>query len=113
VIDTSARRVIAVVSVAELFAGVGSVEPPGRATVAVFDTVPVAVDNTVALTVKVTEPPDATLTEAEMLPEPDAGQLEPAEAVHVHVTPDRVAGTVSVTVELVMADGPALEATTV
>jgi hypothetical protein len=113
VIDTSARRVMVVVSVAELLAGVGSVEPTGRATVAVFDTVPVAVDSTVALTVNVTEPPERTLTAAEMLPEPDAGQLEPADAVHVHVTPDRVAGTVSVTVALVMAEGPAFEATMV
>lgn len=101
------------VSVAELLAGVGSVDPPGGATDAVFDTVPVAVDSTVAATLKVTEPPARTLTEAEMLPEPDAGQLEPAEAVHVHVTPERLTGIVSVTVALVMADGPAFEATIV
>ena len=105
VIDTSARRVIVVVSVAELFAGFGSV--------AELETVPVAVDSTVALTVNVTEPPERTLTEAEMLPEPEAGQLEPADAVHVHVTPERLAGMVSETVALVMADGPAFEATTV
>jgi len=113
VIDTSARRVIVVVSVAELFAGVGSVDPTGKATVAVFDNVPVAVESTVALTVKVTEPPDKTLTEAEMLPEPDAGQLEPADAAQVHVTPERLAGMVSVTVALVIAEGPAFEATMV
>jgi hypothetical protein len=112
-IDTSARRVIVVVSVAELLAGVGSVDPTGKATVAVFETDPVAVDRTVALTVKVTEPPESTLTDAETLPEPEAGQLEPAEAAHVHVTPDRVAGIASVTVALEMADGPAFEATTV
>ena len=113
VIDTSARRVIVVVSVAVLFAAVGSVVPPGRATDAVFDNVPVAVDTTVALIEKVTDPPDRTLTVAEMLPEPDGGQLEPAEAVHVQVTPERVAGMVSVTVAPTIADGPALDATTV
>ena len=67
VIDTSALRVIVVVSVAVLLAAVGSVAPPGRATVAVFEIVPVAVETTVALTVKVTEPPARTLTEAAML----------------------------------------------
>jgi hypothetical protein len=113
VIATSARRVIVVVSVAELLAGVGSVEPPGKATVAVFDTVPVAVDSTVALTENVTVPPARRFTEAEMLPEPDAGQLDPTDAVHVQVAPERVAGNVSVTVALVIAEGPALEATIV
>jgi hypothetical protein len=39
------------VSVAELFAGVGSVTPPGAATVAVFASVPVAVGATVQLAV--------------------------------------------------------------
>ena len=110
---TSARRLIVVVSVAELLAGVGSVEPPGRATDAVFDRVPVADEMTVALTVKATDPAASTLTEAEMLPDPDAGQLEPTEAVHVHVTPDNVAGIVSVTVAPVIADGPAFEVTIV
>jgi hypothetical protein len=113
VMDTSARRVIVVVSVAVLFAGVGSVDPPGNATVAVFDNVPVAVDATVALTVNVTVPAASTLTAAEMLPEPEAGQLDPAEAVHVHVAPVRLAGNVSVTVAPVMADGPAFDVTMV
>ena len=53
------------------------------------------------------------LTEAEMLPEPDAGQLDPAEAVHVQAAPVRLAGNVSVTVAPVIADGPAFEATIV
>ena len=99
-----------VVSVAELFAGVGSVEPPGRATEAVFESVPVAVDTTVALTVNMTEPAASTLIEVEMLPDPEAGQLDPAEAAQVHVTPDSVAGIVSVTMAPVIADGPAFEA---
>ena len=113
VIDTSARRLMVVVSVAELFAGVGSVAPPGKATPAVFDNVPVAVEMRVAFTVKVTEPPDRTLTEAAMLPDPEAGQLEPADAEHVHVTPVRLTGMVSVTVADVIADGPAFDETMV
>jgi hypothetical protein len=39
------------VSVAELFPGVGSVTPPGAVTVAVFESVPVAVGATVQLAV--------------------------------------------------------------
>ena len=113
VIATSARRVITVVSVAELLAGVGSVAPPGRATAAVLLSVPVAVETTVALTEKVAVPPESRLIEAEMLPDPEAGQLEPAVAVHVQVAPDRLAGNVSVTVALVIAEGPALDVTMV
>jgi hypothetical protein len=113
VMETSARRVMVVVSVAELLAGVGSVDPPGRATAAVFDNVPVAVEMTVALTENVAVPPARRLTEAEMLPEPDAGQLEPTDAEHVQVAPDKLAGNVSVTVALVMADGPAFDVTIV
>lgn len=97
------------VSVAVLLAAVGSVAPPGKATDAVFDNVPVAVETTVAVTVNVTEPAARTFTDAEMLPEPDAGQLDPADAAHVHVAPVRLAGKVSVTVAPVIADGPAFE----
>jgi hypothetical protein len=113
VIDTLARRVMVVVSVAVLLAAVGSLAPPGSVTVAVFDKVPVAVDTTVAFTVKVTEPEARTFTDAEMLPDPDAGQLDPAVAEHVHVAPVRLAGNVSATVAPVIADGPALLATMV
>ena len=109
VIETSARRVMVVVSVAVLLAAVGSVAPPGNATVAVFDNVPVAVEATVAVTVNVTVPAASTFTDAEMLPLPDAGQLDPADAAHVHVAPARPAGKLSVTVAPVIADGPALE----
>ena len=52
VIDRSARRTIAVVSVAELLPGVGSIEPPGIVTVAVFDSSPGTAE---ALTIAVTE----------------------------------------------------------
>jgi hypothetical protein len=48
-----------------------------------------------------------------MLPDPEAGQLDPAEAVQVHVAPVRLAGNVSVTVAPVIGDGPAFEATMV
>jgi len=114
VIETSARRVTVVVSVAELLPGVGSVEPPGRATVAVLDSgVVIVVEATVADTVNVTEPPDSTLTDAEMLPDPEAGQLEPAVAAQVQVTPVSAAGMLSVTVAPVIAEGPAFEATIV
>ena len=102
-----------VVSVAELLAGVGSVAPPGNATVAVFDSVPVAVETTVVETVNVTLPVARTLTDAEMFPDPEAGQLEPAVAEHVHVAPVSVAGIVSVTVAPLIADGPAFDTTMV
>jgi len=111
--ETFAWRLIVVVSVAELLPGVGSVAPPGRATLAVLESVPVDVGTTVALTVNVAVPPDRTLMLAEMLPDPDAGHDDPADAVHVHVTPVSDAGIVSVTVAPVIADGPAFDTTIV
>ena len=51
VIDKSAEPERVSVSVAELFAGVGSVTPPGTLTVAVFDTEPVALDEMLAVRV--------------------------------------------------------------
>jgi hypothetical protein len=100
-------------SVAELLPGVGSVTEAGTATDAVLASVPVAVAEIVAVSVKVAVPPGARLTVALMLPLPDAGQDEPAEAVHVHVALERLAGRVSVTVPPVTVDGPAFEATIV
>jgi len=111
--ETFAWRLIVVVSVAELLPGVGSVAPPGRATLAVLESVPVDVGTTVTLTVNVAVPPDRTLMLAEMLPDPDAGHDDPADAVHVHVTPVSDAGIVSVTVAPVIADGPAFDTTIV
>ena len=114
VIARSARRVMVVVSVAVLLAGVGSVTPPGAATVAVFDKVPVAVAATVADTVNVAAPPAASVTEALIAPAPDEGQLEPAPvAAQVHVTPVSDAGNVSLTLAPVTVDGPLLVATIV
>src|SRR5262245_39457337 len=43
-----------------------------------------------------------------MLPEPLAGQLEPADALQVHDTPVKIAGNVSVTVAAVTLFGPLL-----
>ena len=48
-----------------------------------------------------------------MLPEPEAGHVDPAEAVHTQVAPDRAAGNVSAIVVASAADGPAFDATIV
>jgi hypothetical protein len=96
-----------------LFAGVGSVVPPGRAMLAVLATDPVALAEMVPVTVNVAVPPVSSVTEALIDPEPDAGHVEPDEATQVHVTPLSDAGIVSVTVAAVIVDGPAFEAATV
>ena len=101
------------VSVAELLAAVGSVTPAATTAVAVFASVPVAVEAIVAVRVKVVVPPGNRSTVVLMLPEPPAGQFDPAEAEHVHVAPDRLAGRVSVMVVATAAEGPAFEATMV
>ena len=103
VIDRSAVGVNVSVSVAELLAGVGSVTEAGAAIVEVLDRLPVAVVEIVAVRVNVAVPPGAKLTDALMLPLPDAGQLDPAVAVHVHVVPESTPGTVSATVAPVAA----------
>ena len=113
VIERSARGVSVSVSVEVLLAPVGSLLPTGAVMVAALTNEPVAVDEIVAFTVNVAVPAMPRLTLALMLPLPDAGQLEPAVAAHVHVTPVRVAGTVSATVAPVITEGPALEATIV
>ena len=101
------------VSVDELLPGVGSVLPPGSAMLAVLASDPVALAEIVPVTVNVAVPPLNRVTDALMEPAPDAGHDEPADAVHVHVTPLSAAGIVSVTVAAVIVDGPALEATIV
>ena len=113
VIDRSAVGVSVSVSVAELLAGVGSVAPPGSATVAVLASDPVAVAEMAPVTVNVAAPPETKVTEALIEPEPEAGHDEPAEAEHVQVTPLSEAGIVSVTVAALIVEGPALEATIV
>ena len=113
VIERSALGVNESVSVAVLLAPLVSLLPAGAAIVAVLTSEPVAAAETAPLTVKVAVPETSRLTLALMLPLPDAGQLEPALAAQVHVTPVKVAGKVSVTVAAVITDGPAFDATIV
>ena len=112
-IDRSAVGLNVSLSVAELFAGVGSVTPPGAATVAVFTNVPVADALTAPVTVNVAVAPTGRFTDALMLPLPLAGHNPPPAPAHVQVTPLSDAGIVSVTIAAVTADGPAFPATTV
>jgi len=92
-----------------LFAA-GSFTPAGAVTVAVFASVPVALLGTFPVAVKVTVPPARMFTVALRFPAPDAGQLDPAEAAHVQVTPVSAAGNTSATVAPVTAVGPAFDA---
>jgi hypothetical protein len=84
------------------------VVPPGTAAVAVLLSVPVALAAMVALTVYVAVPPLSRVTLWLMFPDPLAGQLDPADALHVQLTPVRLAGKVSVTVAPVTLLGPLL-----
>ena len=113
VITRSAVGVNESVSVAELFAGVGSVTPPGRAMAAELTSDPVAAGEIVPVTVNVAVPLDNSVTDALIEPAPDAGHVDPDAAAHVHVTPVSDAGIVSVTVAAVTVEGPAFEATIV
>src|SRR5437016_3506073 len=97
-------------SVAELFPA-GSFVPAGAVTVAVLLIVPAPL--AVAAIVNVAVPPLSRFTAAERLPEPLAGQLEPADAAQVHVTALSCAGKTSLTVAPTTALGPALLATIV
>jgi len=113
VIDRSAVGTNVSVSVAVLLAGVGSVVPPGRATLAVLASVPVAVAEMMPVSANVAVPPASNETVALIEPVPDAGQDDPTDAVQVHVAPAIVPGTVSVTVPPVTTDGPEFDATIV
>ena len=112
-IDSSTVGDSVSVSVAVLFAGVGSVTLPGAVMVAVLTRLPVALAEIVPVTVNVAEPPTGRSTDALMLPLPLAGQVAPPPAVHVHVAPVSAAGMVSATVAAVTAEGPVLLATIV
>src|SRR3990172_8480514 len=93
----SAVGVICVsLSVALLFPA-GSLIPAGAVTDAVFVIVPDPAV-TVAITVNVAVPPLVRSTSAFRFPLPLAGQLDPADAAQVHVTPESCAGKMSVTV---------------
>src|SRR5437660_12192774 len=83
-------------SVALLFPA-GSLVPAGAVIVAVFVIVPEPA-MTVAVTVNVALPPLVRSTSAFTLPLPLAGQVEPAEATHVHVGLVNSAGKVSLPV---------------
>src|ERR671931_1350248 len=108
----SAVGVMTVLLSVALLSPAGSLTPAGAATDAVFVIVPeLAV--TVAVAVKVALPPLSRSMLAAILPLPLAGQLDPAEAAHVQVTPETCAGKLSVTVAPVTALGPALLATIV
>jgi hypothetical protein len=101
------------VSAAELLARLGSVTPPGAATVAVLLRLPVAEGVIVPVRVYVTVPLGGRFTVWLMLPDPLAAQLPPPAPRHVQVTPVIVAGTVSATVAPFAALGPAFDATIV
>ena len=111
-IDRSAVGVIWVSLSDALLFPAGSLVPAGAVTVAVFVIVPEPAV-TVAVAVNVAVPPLSRLMLALTSPLPLAGQVEPAEATQVHVTPETCAGKTSLTVAPVTALGPALLATIV
>jgi len=95
------------VSVAVLFAGVGSVTVADVATVAVFVSEPIADGEMLQLAVYVTLPVFGRLTVSLILPEPDAVHVPPFAPTHVHVQVN-AAGKVSETFEPGAALGPLL-----
>lgn len=114
VTEISALGVSGRVLVSVLLVEFGSAVPLGGATVAILLSVPVAVLETVAVSVKVAEPPTSRFTAALILPVPFAvPQLEPDDAVQVHDAFVSVLGKLSVTVAPVTALGPALLTTMV
>lgn len=114
VIDKSEVGVSVSVSLAELFAGLGSVIPVGAATVAMFVIVPVAVLNTEVATIKVAVPFGNKFTVVLMFTFPAAlAQLEPEEVVQVHERETRLAGRISVTCAPTTALGPTFDTTMV
>src|SRR5258707_352346 len=104
----------AVVSVAELFAALVSVNDAGGTSVAVLDNTPVASAAIVAVTRNETVPPAPTSRSWATWPAP-AGLLhvEPGVAAHVHVAPESVTAKVSFTATRAAAEGPPLLTTTV
>ena len=114
VIDRSAVGVSASVSVAELFAGVGSTMPADGVAVAVLATVPVAAGPIAATMVKVAVVPTGRVTVVLIAPLPLAAvQPAPALGVHVHDVNDSPEGTASVTLVAGALDGPLLATVTV
>ena len=113
VIARSATGFRVSVSVAELLPGTVSMTPAGTVAEAVLADVPTADAATVAVTSNVAVPPASRSTDVLMLADPEAWQVEPAEAVHVHVGPTSVAGIGSVTVAPATLEGPLLVTTIV
>src|SRR5262245_45110954 len=103
----SASGVSVSLSVALSFEPSGSIVPIGAATVAVLSRVPVALGSMVPVAVYVAVPVASRSTLSLMSPLALAEQVDPAEATHVHVTPLRIAGNVSVTVAAATGSGPA------
>jgi hypothetical protein len=100
------RLLTDVVTDALLLPGVSDT-PAGAVVVAVFVIELEVDDETVAVTVNVAVPPESRFTaEVEMLPEPEAGQDEPAEAEQVQLTPVSPDGRLSVTVAPTTSEGP-------
>jgi hypothetical protein len=100
------------VSVAVLFAGVGSVTPAPVATVAVFTRFPVAPALIAAFTVYVTLLPAGRFTVALMLPVPGVVHVPPPVPAHVQLAV-KIPGNVSITVDPGALLGPGLLATIV
>ena len=92
-----ARGSATTAEVAVLSAAVSSGMAAGPATFAVLESVPVNVDARVAVIVYVAEAPTARLAVVLSEPLPLAVQLDPADAVHVHVATLSPAGRASVT----------------
>ena len=108
--DRSACGVSVSVSVAELLPGVGSVTPAAAVTVAVFESVPLALAEIVPVAVYVTEPPAGRLAVSLILPEPEAVHVPPPAPTQVHVTPVIDAGNASAMMVPGASLGPAFEA---
>jgi hypothetical protein len=108
------RALIVVTSVSLLLAGTESTTPAGGVTVAVLERVPVALGETVPLTVYVMDEPTGRSTVSLMLPAP-AGVLPvaPPDATLVNVTLVKLAGNRSVTVASATPSVPGLLTTIV
>ena len=93
----SAPGIMVVTSVAELLPGAGSMAPAGTATVAVFDSAPVAAGAMVQFALYVTLLPTGRFTVSLRLPLPAAVQMPPPAPLQVQVQINE-AGNVSTTV---------------
>lgn len=98
-------------TLSELSPSTGSVVPAGRVTVAVFVIVPPGNDAATVASTMIVATPDTGRFKTFVIPFPvpfAEAHDPPAVVAHVHVTPVNDAGTVSVNVAPVTADGPSL-----